>query len=112
VVIIAIWGGVGVLSYIIGVLVIPEEPVEKENKKMADKKGEDFSKKVETVAQQIKENVNAKTVEDKSWIGGLVLITLGMLFLVHQFVPFLDFSKTWPLFLIILGLIVIFGGKK
>ncbi len=110
-VLLIIWGGVGLLAYIIAGFVIPEGP---EGVKMSDRKNnkEDFSKKVESAAQQIKETVENKSGGDKSWIGGVILITLGMLFLVHQFIPFLDFSKTWPLFLIILGIIVIFGGKK
>lgn len=110
-VLLIIWGGVGLLAYIIAGLVIPEAP---EGMKMSDKKTnkEEFSKKVESAAQQIKETVEKKSHGDKRWIGGVVLITLGMLFLIHQFVPFLDFGKTWPLFLIILGVIVIFGGTK
>lgn len=110
-VLLIVWGGVGLLAYIIAGLVIPENP---EGAKMASNKNkkDDFSEKVEEVAQQIKTNVEKKTSEDKRWIGGLVLITLGMLFLAQQFVPFLDFGKTWPLFLIVIGVIVIFSGKK
>ncbi len=110
-VILVIWGGVGILAYIIAAMVIPEEPLgaKKDAKKT---KQTDFGDKIEAAAQQIKESVAAKPAEDKSWIGGLVLIVLGLLFLLQQVIPFLDFGKTWPLFLIILGIIVIFGNKK
>lgn len=111
-VIISIWGGIGVVAYILGALIIPEGENEVETKKSSKKGQEDFGKKMETAAQQIKESVEQKSGGDKRWIGGLVLITLGLLFLIQQFVPFLDFGKTWPLFLIILGVIVIFGGRQ
>ncbi len=37
--------------------------------------------------------------------GGIVLITLGILFLVEQFTN-LAFHRTWPVFLIVLGLLL------
>lgn len=111
-VLVSIWGGVGVVAYIVAALVIPEEPVALKGVKKLKNQKDDFGTKIESAAQDFKKNFDGKNKEDKSWIGGLILITLGMLFLIHQFVPFLDFDKTWPLFLIILGLIVIFGGRK
>lgn len=113
-VLISIWGGVGVVAYLVAALIIPEEPegVKKDKEASMSAKKEDLGKKMESAAQDIKRNFDVKSKEDKSWIGGLVLIALGLLFLAHQFVPFLDFQKMWPLFLIILGLIIIFGGKR
>ena len=37
--------------------------------------------------------------------GGFVLITLGILFLIEQFTD-LPFHRTWPVFLIVLGLLL------
>ncbi len=37
-------------------------------------------------------------------IGGLVLITLGILFLVVEFVPSVDFSDLWPILLVVIGI--------
>lgn len=110
VVVIAIWGGVGIVAYILGAIIFPEEPAGKQGTNKEDKS--DFSEKVESAAQQIKDSVASKSQDDKRWIGGVVLITLGLLFLAQQFVPILDFGKTWPLFLIVLGIIVIFAGRK
>ncbi|MEI6455888.1 MAG: PspC domain-containing protein [bacterium] len=38
-----------------------------------------------------------------SLIGGLVLITLGTLFLIDEFLPNIDFGDLWPVILIVIG---------
>ena len=43
---------------------------------------------------------------------GLLLIGLGLIFLLHNFVIWFDWSKLWPLVLILLGLAVLFSGTK
>ena len=50
-----------------------------------------------------------------SFIGGLVLITLGALFLANQLIPNVDFGDLWPIILVVIGgglLINAFTGKK
>jgi phage shock protein C len=37
-------------------------------------------------------------------IGGLVLITLGILFLIDKFVPRVDFGDLWPVILVVAGI--------
>lgn len=39
--------------------------------------------------------------------GGLILITLGAIFLIDRFVPRIDFGDLWPLILIVVGVILI-----
>ena len=36
-------------------------------------------------------------------IGGLVLITLGVLFLADEFMPHVSFGDLWPVILIVIG---------
>ena len=40
-------------------------------------------------------------------IAGLILVGLGVFFLVRQWLPEIDFDWLWPLFLIILGLVLL-----
>ena len=41
----------------------------------------------------------------KGYLGPIMLITLGVLFLIAEFYPRLDFwNITWPIFLIVLGI--------
>lgn len=36
--------------------------------------------------------------------GPILLVTLGLLFLIGQFVPYWDVGRTWPVILIVIGL--------
>jgi hypothetical protein len=41
--------------------------------------------------------------DKNSIMGGIVLITLGLLFLAGNLVPDLDFGDLWPVLLIVIG---------
>ena len=41
-------------------------------------------------------------------IGGVVLITLGVLFLLDQFIPNVNFGDLWPVLLIVIGISILF----
>jgi phage shock protein PspC (stress-responsive transcriptional regulator) len=111
-IILAVWGGVGFIAYLVGMLIIPEEPAGKESKKMKEEtKGSDLKEKMEAAAQQVKAEVEKNPTKGQ-WIGGLILITLGVLFLVNQFVPALDFGKLWPVLLIAIGAFVIANNTR
>lgn len=43
-------------------------------------------------------------------IGGLILITLGVLFLLDRFVPSVDFGDLWPVILIVAGVAILAGS--
>ncbi len=47
-------------------------------------------------------------------IGGLILITVGVIFLMDQLdiVPDWDFDRLWPIILVVVGLAFIFTGDK
>ncbi len=45
-----------------------------------------------------------------SLIGGAILIVLGTIFLAQRFIPHIHFRSLWPILLISLGLILIFGN--
>jgi len=47
----------------------------------------------------------------KLW-AGIMLIILGLIFLLEQFFPWLDFEDFWPVLLIISGVILIYDGMK
>ena len=52
-------------------------------------------------------NYVAKERRTGGLIGGLVLITLGCLFLVDRFVPAIDFGDLWPILHVVIGAVVI-----
>ncbi len=47
-----------------------------------------------------------------SLMGPVVLITLGLMFLVGQFVPGWGFGKTWPALLIVIGVIKLVDSTR
>jgi hypothetical protein len=44
----------------------------------------------------------------RSFMGPVVLITLGTLFLIAEFVPRLDFGDLWPILLIAIGAVKLY----
>jgi len=42
-----------------------------------------------------------------SLIGGVILITLGVIFLLDRFIPRIDFGDLWPLILIVAGALLL-----
>jgi phage shock protein PspC (stress-responsive transcriptional regulator) len=45
-------------------------------------------------------------------IGALVLITLGVIFLADEFIPWISFQKLWPLILIAIGIGMLYTNTK
>ncbi len=43
--------------------------------------------------------------------GPIIMITIGVLFLLDKFTPF-QFGETWPVILIVLGVMALAGGGK
>ena len=42
-----------------------------------------------------------------SLIGGVILITLGVIFLLDRFIPRIDFGDLWPLILVVAGALLL-----
>ena len=51
-------------------------------------------------------------VKKENVIGGLVLITLGVIFLADEFIPWISFQKLWPLILISIGIGMLYTNSK
>lgn len=47
-----------------------------------------------------------KRKNDGNLIAGIILITLGALFLATRFIPRIDFGDLWPLLLIVVGILI------
>ena len=115
---------VGIPGYIILAIVVPlensmsREPrdVIKENvqeiKQTATNLGEEMRSTFaghEGEAKQV-----ARTGHNGSYILAVVLILIGVLFLLANFKPFWWFvwNYLWPIVLIVIGLLIIFGGRR
>lgn len=97
-------GGSGVLAYIILWIVIPPMPLVSPS--------DDFFNSSQPGSQsQPYAPAKPHTVTTGSIVGGLILILLGIYLTLDQFniIPGFDFNTFWPLVLIIIGLILMFG---
>jgi len=52
----------------------------------------------------------AKRKFEGSLIGGLILILIGVFFLAEKFIPNINFGDFWPLLLVVVGLVLIFNS--
>jgi hypothetical protein len=48
---------------------------------------------------------------DGSLITGVILITLGVLFLVDRYFPEIDFGDLWPFILIVVGILIVVRSR-
>lgn len=99
-VVFAIVGGGAVLIYIILWIVTPEAP--------GENKQPNNSTPMES--QETPKRPTPEARQKGNLIGGLVLITLGAIFLVDQFIPNIDFGDLWPIILIVIGVALLFNA--
>ena len=48
----------------------------------------------------------------RNYTGGLILLVLGIIFLLAEFIPSFDLGKLWPLILIAIGLGILLKSPK
>jgi phage shock protein PspC (stress-responsive transcriptional regulator) len=111
-----LFGGGGVLVYIILWIAVPEEKTtifnsyKTSNMESNNTKNEDFNN--ETIYNRNEKVPEPqKNSEGNIW-GGLILITIGIIFLIDRFVPNIDFGDLWPIILIAIGAILIMKSYK
>ena len=88
----AISTGVGVLIYLIMWLVVPLENVKSETEK--------HSTSTENIT------INGRNVF------GLILIFLGLIIIIDNFLPWARFTRLWPIILILFGILLLSGSIK
>jgi phage shock protein C len=121
-VIVALAGGGGILVYFILWIVLPENIAPNysfSNSKPGSVQSESANKDESTYSSgaEWKEkpestpdfDFNSKKRERNTGglVGGLVLITLGCLFLIDRFIPNIDFGDLWPVLLVVIGAVLI-----
>jgi len=53
-----------------------------------------------------------KNSNDSSLITGVIMVTLGVLFLVDRYFPEIDFGDLWPFILIVVGILIKVRGRN
>ena len=103
----AIFGGSGVLVYIVLWIAVPEDPssIKMDTTLNQDTMNED-KMKTESDMDEKANNTKPERSDGNLW-GGIILIALGSIFLIDRFVPRIDFGDLWPIILIVVGAILI-----
>ena len=105
-------GGGGVLLYVILWIVLPLNENPKIN---LNPNNMEEQKTHENGQSGISKDSKFKKKDDGSLIAGLILISLGVIFLVIRYVPRIDFGDLWPVILIVIGIVLLrnaFVAKK
>ncbi len=55
---------------------------------------------------------NTKDPNDSNIVIGVILVTLGVLFLIARYFPEIDFGDLWPYILIIVGIVIMIRGRR
>jgi len=97
-VLLVLFGGSGVLVYIILWIAIPEQTISYDTK-------EDKSD-VEIISD-IKTEPATKKQSNTALGAGIILIIVGLLFLADRLIPFYNVIDFWPLILIVVGVMII-----
>jgi phage shock protein PspC (stress-responsive transcriptional regulator) len=114
-------GGGGLIAYIVLWIVIPEQSIFEMNSETV-KSSVNTEEKINTTSINNTTSNMENQFEPKkdkrnfhgNLTGGLILITLGILFLIARFVPNIDFGDLWPVILIVVGITILLRnvGKK
>jgi len=102
--------GIGIIAYIIAWIIIPQNPGQ-----VLEKEKGGLREKAEGIAQNIGEEIRKGSNNNRKHsrvIGGLILLGLGILFLINNFLPRFNFGRFWPLILVIVGLAILAGSFK
>ncbi|MHC1708275.1 MAG: PspC domain-containing protein [Bacteroidales bacterium] len=108
-VLLLIFGGGGFLVYVILWIVTPKKPLIFDHSGFSTYQKENTGPSAEDIQDSTNETMSDPKVYKYrgSLIGGMILLTLGVLFLMDELIPYLDFGKLWPVILIVVGIILI-----
>ena len=109
-VILALFAAGGVLLYIILWIAIPIDPDysfhQFKNSKTSHKMGNENPNPEQKKDFQKPFPDYEKRKHDGNLIAGIILITVGALFLIARFIPRIDFGDLWPVLLIVAGILI------
>ncbi len=110
-------GGAGVIAYIIMWIVVPEEPFTFPSSGTQTNTGKDEESGTEPdqTGQPDPEQYTMAVNEQKhkrSSILGIILVVIGLLFLLDNFIPRIYFGDFWPLILVAIGVGLLLNARK
>ncbi len=119
--------GIGFLAYIILWFVVPQDPYDFQGvnyKSTTSTGGEENIEEAEIIEEteetdnkasekpNSSSRVNSNTQNDTKKIAGIILVSLGGIFLISKIFPSISFDILFPLILVGIGLYLIFNSQK
>lgn len=107
-----LFGGGGILAYIILWIVIPQKPftIPKFNQESSNETNPNTEQN--TNDNSFRNFVIEKRRMNKNSLAGMILIFFGILFLLDNFLPRFSFHDLWPLILIGIGFALILNARN
>ncbi|GAB4138831.1 MAG: PspC domain-containing protein [Ignavibacteriales bacterium] len=100
--------GIGVVIYIILWVIVPDEPIEI----MLNELGKKKESGEETKFPDLEELKPQVPSTKSSLIFGIIITVLGVIFLLSNILPFLDFDNILPIIFIIVGAFLIWNSTR
>ena len=109
-ILVVFFGGSGIIAYIILWIVVPEQPytIPDFSSFSSERNENENQNKPSDTFNQPKE----QSRDNRSLWGGLILVTMGVLFLLDNYIPRFNFSDYWPLIIIGVGVGLLINAKK
>ena len=114
-------GGAGLVVYLVAWLIVPENPEQSPTASFTkhQQMKEEVVGELKRVGSSLAEKFEA-TVEDgeerperqSTVFVGIALIVMGAAFFLKNFIPWLDLESLWPVFLIGVGVLLLFGAAR
>lgn len=109
-----LYGGAGVLIYLILWIVTPKAPIDYSKFYNTSGAGgnpvSDDNKTNPVDFESVKDNAKSGSKRNGALIGGIILVATGTLFLLDNIIKTFSFHDFWPVILVILGVAVIFSS--
>lgn len=107
----AIYGGIGIIAYIICYIVIPENKADTVVHKKDAEEDEQSAQQLPDDENQHRTNDPEKSDRNRL-LAGVLLISIGGLLLFRRWFYWINLGKYWPVLLIIAGIVIIINGTR
>jgi len=99
--------GLAVLVYVVMAFVVSEEPM--------TRTAADLPPGTDAAAEAVTETVGAEPRRDESngpLILGILLVGIGLVFLVREYIPAIDWDRLWPIAIIAVGALLLYTSMR
>jgi len=114
-------GGAGLLLYLVAWLIVPENSEQspnrafEKNQKLKDDVVQELRRAGSNLGDKLEDSIEELEgrPERRSMVFlGLALIALGAAFLFRHLIPWLELQELWPVLLIVIGVLLLFGAAR